>query len=163
MNLKQTLITALSALFILILFNIGPYKAWIDKYVMSFTDDIYDQADNMGIEYRCIQRYGDTYTVIQNLKQQLLKIEPSIDKINLLIPPQSYIDKLGINFILPEPVVLYNFTQIKAALPTSKDVYKSNYGIRITSTRLIIVKIASKAGIDSLLSDYKNPVINPAS
>jgi hypothetical protein len=152
---RKILLSLLAVFSIITILNITPYKLWFDEKIMSFREDIYDQFDNLDYEYRKEYRLKGPYKMAQSLKTKMLEYDSTLKNVLLLIPPQSYFDIKGVNFLMPEPIMLYAFSGVKAALPTSKNLYKANYGVRVTGIDLYVVELKSKAAIDSLLMEYK--------
>ncbi len=135
--------------------NIGNNKTWFDMRIWSFKDEIYDQADNWDLEYRKQQRWGNAYALARSIQTEFKRIDTNNHNRLLLIPHQKYIDAVGLQTSMPEPVVFYYYSQIKAAYPASPNVYQCTHGIKASNGHLYVTTFTSKADIDSLLADYQ--------
>lgn len=151
---KQIAISFITVLFIVLFFRMPPYNKWVNDKVLSLNGRIYEELDSLSLEDRKAIRWEGAYTSTKALGEYIDSMH--FKQPLLLIPPQKYFDDNHIPIIMPEPIVFYYFCGLKTVLPTSKYLYKANFGVFVDKDRTMTLhEIKRKENIDTLLLSYK--------
>lgn len=155
MNYRQLLLLLFSMLAVVLFFHIPANSKWLDARILNFTDHIYDELDHMDYESRREYRYGVTYRDAKDLKKFIQS--KTTGPFLLLMPPSSYTQAKHIEGNIPEPIVVYYYTGMRAVSVNSKHVYECTWGLVARNGALQLVSIRDKKTLEQLLNLYKHP------
>jgi hypothetical protein len=130
----------LSILIIVLFFSVTWYKEWFNKRIMTPLADFNEQLMYMEPRERLEMRHGHSYVVSNNIAK-FLKAQKLEKEALVLLPPKEYIKEVKAEFPVPEPVVFYYYTGIKAVWANSKDVEKANYVVLYQNNNLQLVAV----------------------
>jgi hypothetical protein len=153
---KRLVLTVISILIIVIYFNTEFYKDWIDRRVVGPISDIGEQLSYMEPHERKEMRLGTSYIVSYNVAKYLKTNKVDSNAI-VLLPPKEYVKAMKADYAVPEPVVFYYYTGIKAVWPDSKDVQKANYAVIYQNNNLQLLPVNDqvRAEVLKIFKPYK--------
>lgn len=155
MYFKQLALLALSGFLILIFVNLGPNKAWFERRIYSFPEQLDEQLQFNTTEGRKEYRWAEPYFMTKGIAAYVRSQGDSIDKVTILLPPQEYCDKNGIRFTMPEPVVCYAFAGLRTTRMNCKDVYDADYCVFSLNGTMQIQQLKTREEIDQVINIYK--------
>ena len=85
------------------------------------------KQERLGFFYTCCKQIAAPFAARADKKDILV-----------LMPPTAYFKNGGINFEVPEPGILYYFTDIRTVPVTSTNAIKANWYIRIANKKIIV-------------------------
>jgi hypothetical protein len=154
-NPKELLLAVISVVLIFMFFSIESYKRWLDDRVLYANKQIKEQLVFMEKDERLAMRMGNSYIVSLNAAKYLK--EHKLDKnAVILLPPKEYIRETGQDYGVPEPVVFYLFTGMRAKWANSPGADKCNYAILYQNgeMQLVIINDDNRDKILSLFRKY---------
>lgn len=154
MNSRKFLLLIASILFVIVYFNIGKPKEWLDERILVFNQEIYDHMEHMSIEDRKLMKWGNPYSACISIKDYIKK--EKMKDVLVLMPPPSYAKKFTQNVVLPEPVVCYLFAGLHTTSVESKDVYKANYCVVSVNGNMSFNKLKDRTAITNMVNEYKS-------
>lgn len=154
--LPKILLTVIAIFLFVIFKNFGVNKYWFEK-TGGYWDAFLEQKD-AGRSQEDIrkERLGIPYVVSKMIQDHFAK--NNIKNPVVLLEPNDYLtDKSGggINFRMPEPVVFYLYTGIKAVWTNSTNLKDANYIAYITQQGLRVEPIRSPEELQGILAKYK--------
>ncbi|MBS1772216.1 MAG: hypothetical protein JST82_05105 [Bacteroidetes bacterium] len=156
MGLRSNLIFFITFIVLFLIFNIPPYSGWLKERISAFNTDMYENSENSSFAYRKQRRLGASYQLLESIRKQIESVGEDPNETLVLIPPQEYILANGSEMGIPEPIIWYYMNGMKAAYPTSKNVYEAKWAIKASESHVYMIRMKSKGAIDSVLAEYKN-------
>lgn len=152
---KEILLSILSILLIVGVFNFGYYKQWFKDRIVQYWESFKIEKENLDIETRKVNRYGNSY-VISKIITSFFE-DNKIKNPLVLIPPTDYFAGFGIDYHVPEPAVFYYYTGLKTLWPNANynDLLKAKWFVRVDSVRLYVDSIPNQHKLDSILLQLK--------
>ena len=120
MNYRQIVNLLATFFVIIIIFNIPVEKAWLNKRILVFNKDFYDEIERMDLESRRVRRWASSYTAMVSISDYIKKNQTP--DVLVLVPPDEFYKKRMPWLILPEPVVAYYFTGLRTTTKDCDDV-----------------------------------------
>ena len=114
---------------------------------------MFDQMQNLDIEYRNQYRFGSTYMFDKNLQHTL----STHSGVTVLLPTNAYMKTVNIKGLdLQEPAVFYYFTGINSVWANSPKAETANWALWADKkSGMHLIQIKTKNELDSILSVYK--------
>ncbi|HKR03711.1 MAG TPA: hypothetical protein VJY62_03675 [Bacteroidia bacterium] len=153
-NHKTLLLTILSTILIILLYSIPVYKNWLTGNI-NVDKKIIQQVKYMNEEDRKKIRFGMPYIISKQILDYFNENKIDINKALVLLPPNEFVKEKGINFSVPEPVVFYYYTGIKAKWANSMNAENANFILTVKNDNLRIEPLNNKMEIDSILSVFR--------
>lgn len=157
--IRRVLLFFVSILFIYLFFNTEATHIWLEDRILPFRRHLQEDLQHMSLKDRKEIRWGGSYIGAQGLANYFRR-EHIKDPL-VLIPPQEYFTRNGINISMPEPIVFYYYSGLRTTLPNSPYLYKAQYALAIDSAmNTDIVHLTGKEDIDRIVKAY-NTVYKP--
>lgn len=152
-TVRRVLLLFASILFIYLFFNTEATHIWLEDRILPFRRHVKEDLHHMSLKDRKEIRWGGSYIGAQGLANYF-KREHIKDPL-VLIPPQDYFTRNGINIMMPEPIVFYYYSGLRTTLPNSPYLYKAQYALAIDSAmNTDILHLTSKEDIDRIVKAY---------
>ncbi|MBS1590210.1 MAG: hypothetical protein JST52_11410 [Bacteroidetes bacterium] len=156
MLIKRIVLAAAACLLILMFFRTDFYAAWYQQKITESRDRYDDEAEHTDVEYRRQYRYANQYAVAKEIVKKVKEAHDT--NAIVLLPPNSYVQENSPQVIqymrMPEPVVFYYYTGLKAVWTNSPEVNKANWALIINNNNVQIVQITPQQRTE-LLEMYK--------
>ena len=154
MYIRKLALTAIAMLFVIVFFNISHYRKWLDERILVLTEEWYEQSDKKTYEDRRAYRLGNGYVACKSIATYVRtqKIKNPL----ILLPPDTYNKKLGYGIVIPEPVIFYYMTGLKATRPGNADVSKANYFVDGADGNVMVTEVKNADDIKKILSIYQS-------
>jgi hypothetical protein len=151
---KRILLTFISIIIIVVFFNVEFYRDWFRQRVLTPLSDMPDQFAYMEPEERLTGRLGSSYYVSVNIAKYLK--DNKLDKgAVILLPPKDYIKENNAEYGVPEPVIFYYYTGLKAKWPDSPGADTSKFAIIYQNHNLQLIPLQDTFQRNDLLRFYK--------
>ncbi len=153
MNFYKFNLLLTSVLLIVIYFKVPFYEDWLKNKAASPNNNMFEQMQNMDINYRKQYRFGSSYMVYKDMERMLSKHKDVV----VLLPTTDYMRSVNITYVdMPEPAIFYYFTGIRSVIANSPDVQLANWTLLASKKGgMRVLDIKSKPQLDSLISLYK--------
>ena len=148
------ILTAASACFIFLFFQLPANKVWLKKKIFHYWDEYQVQKNNLDPEARMEASFGSTYTASKAISS-FFEYRGIQNKVLVLIPPTAYFQSMGNNFTVPEPAVFYYFTGLKTISVESKDAENANWIVRSQKDLLIFDSVANHQVLLDSITAFK--------
>jgi hypothetical protein len=139
-------------------FSVTWYKEWFTKRVTTPIGDISEQLMYMEATERLQMRLGASYIVSTNVAKYLREHKSDSNAL-VLLPPKEYIAQVKADFPVPEPIVFYYYTGVKAVWANSKDAEKANYVVLYQNNNLQLLPV-NKQQLAEILKMFRQFKIN---
>jgi len=157
MLIKRIVLAVAASLLILFFFKTEFYGNWYDQRITESRERYESEAENTDVEYRKQYRYANQYAVAKEIERQVREAKDTAAVV--LLPPNAYVEQNSPQVIqymrMPEPVVFYYYTGLKAVWTNSPEVNKANWALIIQNNNVQIARITPEQRA-SLLDMYKN-------
>lgn len=151
--LSQAALTFISVAILFIFSHAGKNKEWFQK-ITSYWEDYKEQrASTASTEEIREERWGLTYQICKSIRKNIA--DRHIKNPLILLEPNSYVEKtIGIK--MPEPVVFYYFTGLRAVWTNASNVKEATHILRFQKGGTMrIDSIASPEQLQQFLNFYK--------
>lgn len=155
MNGRKIILTIFSIFIVLLFFRLAPYKNWFNDRILVFRDEIYNDIYRMDLEERKEYRWGGPYIGIKTIRNYL-DTSGALKNAILLLPSKNYIAAMDKGIMIPEPVIVYYYSGIRATTVDCKDVYKANGCILSSQGQVVYQKLNNKEEVKAVIDLYKN-------
>lgn len=146
------MLTCLITFCLFIFTRAGFNREWFGK-VTGYWDDYREQRrSDASIEQIKEERWGASYKISKMVQKQMK--DKHIENPVILLEPNAYLEKTA-GFQMPEPIVFYYFTGIKALWTNSPNVKDATHILRIQKGRMLIDTISSPEALQQILTFYK--------
>lgn len=150
--LSQSSLTLISVVFLFIFSRAGNNKEWFQK-ISGYWEDYKEQrVSTTSIEEIKEERLGISYRVCKLIQKHFE--DKHIKNPVILLEPNTYLEKTA-GMKMPEPVVFYYFTGIKALWTNAANVKEATHILRLKNGGMRIDSIASPQQLQQILSFYK--------
>ncbi len=150
--MARIMLASLAAICLLIYTRIGYNKTWFAKVAYYWNDFITQKDSDLTEEQIKEERWGPGYKISMQIKD--LMAQRKVQHPVLLFEPNTYLEKTA-GFKMPEPIVFYYFTGIKAVWTNSRSVAEATHIVRFRKSRMYIDSIPSKEVLQQLITSYK--------
>lgn len=152
MNYKSIFLTLIAIAAIVLVCNFPAYSEWVQNKISTVVN-INNLAQHLNVEERKEARYGYSYTVFRDIKENIAKEKDAV----ILLPPDDYLQDMKITYLnMVEPSVFYYFTGVKGVNVTSPQVRSANWALVAQGYgRITLQKINTREQLDSQLVLYR--------
>ncbi|WP_118972276.1 hypothetical protein [Taibaiella koreensis] len=151
--LSQVALTFIAIVALFIFSHAGVNKEWFAK-VVSYWDDYQEQRQsNKTIEEIREERLGPSYKISKMVREtfEARHIKNPV----ILLEPNTYVEKTMGGIKMPEPIIFYYFTGIKALWTNSTNVNEATHILRLKNGQMQIDTISSPGALKQILNFYK--------
>ena len=127
----QSVLLTLGVTAVIILLAMLPANRAFITHVRSNASEINDEAGNMSISYRLLDRYGKNYAVAKRIQADIKK-SGFKGKPLILVQPNTYFRAQNMDITLPEPAIFYNYTGLQSIWKNSNMVKVATHIVEIT-------------------------------
>jgi len=142
-----------SLLVVVIIFSIPFYNDWITNKINNYYKEFLVQKNNLDIETRYKYRFGNNYTLGQNLKNYF--DQNQIENPVLFLPPKRYLAKNREHYDWGECLSFYYFTGIVAVDLKSKNIHDASHAVIATNSELKIIEITDEGVRNRIIEEYR--------
>ena len=152
MNYKSILLTFIGIAAIIMFCNFPANSEWVHNKISTVVN-INDLAQHMNVEERKEARYGYSYTVFRDIKNNIGNEKDAV----ILLPPDNYLHDMKVNYLsMVEPAVFYYFTGVKSVNASSPQAGSATWALTTQGYgRISLQKINTKQQLDSQLVLYR--------
>ena len=151
---RELILFMISALLIFLLYNVAFYKDWTQKKIFSYYAEFNSQVRALDLDSRCKYRFGNNYTLSQNLKTYFDNMN-SEDAL-LFLPPKAYLKKNRENYDWGECLSFYYFTGIRAVDMKSENLHEATHAVIANQDELKVIEISDEALLHRIIAEYKS-------
>jgi hypothetical protein len=149
---KRQLILLVASLALLFLFFLLPMnRRWYNTLV-NYWNVFPAQKDNIDTESRLRLRFGNHYTYTKAIGDSI-KSKAGTDAL-VLIPPTSYLSKMGVSYHVPVPPVFYYYTGVKTVWANNPHAAEANWYVRINNGRIVVEPATDKKALQDTIAAF---------
>lgn len=144
----------ISALLIFLLYNVAFYKDWTRNKIFRYYAEFNSQARSLELDARFKYRFGNNYTLSQNLKTYFDTMNS--DNALLFLPPKAYLQKNRENYDWGECLSFYYFTGIRAVDMKSENLHEATHAVIANQNELKVIEVTDEALLNRIIAEYKS-------
>lgn len=149
---RRSILFLLSLIIISGIFLLPANREWA-SLVFSYWKGFQHQRNKLDAETRMISRFGSHYTyskaIADTLKQR------GQENALVLMPPNSYFKKMGINYTVPVSPVFYYFTGIKTVWANNKNAIDANWYVRVSNGKIIVDPVTDRQALQDTIVAFQ--------
>ena len=149
---KKIILLLVSVLLITGFFLLPRNRQWT-RTVFSYWNDLPKQLRTPDTEARMRKRFGRHYTYSKIIGDALKK--RGRPHALVLMPPNSYFKKIGINYRVPVPPVFYYYTGIKTVWADNIHAIEADWYVRVNNGRLVIDSVTNRKALQDTIIAFQ--------
>ena len=130
------------------------YRTWLADIIKADLK-IKQQLKFMNEEGRKKVRWGVPYKLSKQIYDYFIRYKINVKEVIVLLPPNELMKRNALKVSIPEPVVFYYYTGIKAKWANSPGAEDANYFVNIQNGEVIIAPVKSVEELNAVLSEFR--------
>jgi hypothetical protein len=135
-------------------------REWLTERPVVYWRDFRKNKHHLSLEYRKIRRWGNEYVVSRQIANNFIKKGNTKDVL-ILLPPDAYFKRFGVDYIVPEPAVFYYYTGLRSVWPYSGQSGEANWILSIRKGLLELIPVTDKKQLADSIASFRKYVSGP--
>jgi hypothetical protein len=152
MHGRRLLLFFISLVLITGFFLLPRNRQWAGT-VFSYWNDFKRQKNRLDIETRMRDRFRSHYIISKNIADSLRQ-RTQADAL-VLMPPNSYFKKMGVDYYVPVPPEFYYFTGVKTIWANSRDAITAGYYVRVSNGKVIVETVTNRKALQDTINAFQ--------
>lgn len=151
--LKRKLLLLLASLVLIAGFFMIPVNARWGATVLGYWKDFQRQRKQVpDTETRLRQRFTNHYIISKKIADTVRKTghpDPLV-----LLPPNNYFKKMGIDYPVPVSPVFYYFTGVRTTWANNADAMQADYYVRVRDKQIVLEPVTDRKALQDTIQAF---------
>jgi hypothetical protein len=149
---KRSILLLLGLIIISGFFLLPANQQWAGT-LLYYWNDFQKTNNNTSIEHRMVTRFENHYVYSKQIADSLK--QRGQQHALVLMPPNSYFKKMGIQYEVPVSPVFYYFTGIKTVWADNPHAIDADWYVRVSNGRIIIDSVTSRQALKDTITTFR--------